>query len=274
MRITKVGDIHEVSFEYSGGQNYEQWILLMSDEHFDSIDCDRALLKKHHEQAKDRGAPIFKFGDCLDVMGCKHDPRSDMSMIRPEYKDKPGYLSLVLEDAIKFYKDYPVAFISDGNHEENILKRHEIDMTGAMAKEIGAARGHYSGFLRFKFKAESGGGTRTFDMYYDHGSGGNSPVTKGVISTNRRGAAYDADILVSGHNHNRWMMEMMREGVTQSGEIKARPQLHLNMGTYNRKPAKRSRFESGFPSPNLGGIWLRFGIDGKQAEMSVKAIYA
>jgi len=46
MEIKKLGDIHEVTFTYSG-KDYGQWVLLMSDEHYDSRDCDRKLLKKH-----------------------------------------------------------------------------------------------------------------------------------------------------------------------------------------------------------------------------------
>jgi len=272
MEVIKKGDIFEFNFEYSGGQKWEQWVLLMSDEHFDSVYCDRALLKKHHEQARVKNAPIFKFGDQLDVMGCKHDPRSDKSMIRPEY-NVSGYLSAVQKAAIDFYKNYPIAFICDGNHEENILKRHEVDMTGDMAKALGCVAGGYSGFLRFKFKG-NGGGTRTYDLYYDHGSGGNSPVTKGTIQTNRRGVAYDADILVSGHNHNRWMLELIREYVNQEGKIKTKPQLHINTGTYESKPVKRGKFESSFPPPNKGGVWLRFGIEGAHGKMGVRAFFA
>ena len=271
MIITKKGDIHEVTFEYSGGQDYEQWVLLMSDEHYDSPNCDRALLRKHHEQAKAKNAPIFKFGDIFDCMGGKYDPRTHKGDIRPEHNRK-DYFDAITKDAANFYKDYPVTFISDGNHEENVLHRHETDLIGNLAERLVCERGGYSGYIRFKFTAKSGGGVRAFDMYYNHGSGGNSPVTKGVINTNRRGVAFDADIFVSGHNHNRWQMEIMREYVDQRGNIKTKPQLHLNTGTYNKKSSEPSRFESAFPSPNLGGIWLRFGIDARKAHMNVRAI--
>jgi len=100
-------------------------------------------------------------------------------------------------------------------------------------------------------------------------------VTKGVISTNRRGVTYDADIFVSGHNHNRWTVENMREGVDKSGNIKAYQQLHVNTGTYLSKPATgRDRFSSGFGQPNMGGVWLYFSVAGRGSPLAVRALNA
>ncbi len=106
---------------------WEQWFLLISDEHFDSAHCDRKLLRHHHEQAKERNAKILKFGDIFDMMGGKYDPRSHKGMVRPEYQSS-RYFDLVVEDAAKFYSQYKdnIIFISDGNHETSVRKRHEF----------------------------------------------------------------------------------------------------------------------------------------------------
>lgn len=272
MEIIKKGDIFECQFTYRG-EKWEQWVLLMSDEHYDSPHCDRSLLRKHHEQAKEKEAPIFKFGDIFDCMGGKYDPRTNKGDIRPEHNVK-DYFDAITRDAAKFYSDYDVAFISDGNHEENVLKRHETDLIGNLAERLGCKRGSYSGFLRFSFYNSGGGGKRHIDMYYNHGGGGNSPVTKGVIQTNRRDASYTADMFVSGHNHNRWHVETMRTFVDQNGNIKSKPQNHINMGTYQGQPKERGRFESNFPAPNMGGVWLRFFLSGRTQELGVQVINA
>ena len=273
MEVKQLGDIHEITFTY-GGKNYGQWVLLMSDEHYDSINCDRKLLKKHHEEAKSKDAPIFKFGDVFDCMGGKYDPRTHKGDIRPEHNVK-DYFDAIVRDAEDFYSDYPVAFISDGNHEENVLHRHETDLIGNLAKSLKCERGNYSGYIRFSFKDRTGHGKRHMDLYYDHGMGGNSPVTKGVISTNRRGVTYDADIFVSGHNHNRWTVENMREGADTVGKIKAYKQLHINTGTYLDKPATgRDKYGSAFGQPNKGGVWLYFSLSGSHQKLEVRAINA
>lgn len=272
MDIIKKGDIFECQFTYSG-ENWEQWVLLMSDEHYDSKYCDRNLLKRHHEQAKAKNAPIFKFGDVFDCMGGKYDPRTSKGDIRPEHNRK-DYFDAITKDAANFYKDYDVAFISNGNHEENVLNRHETDLIGNLAERLDCKRGHYDGFLRFSFYDRHGTAKRKMDVYYNHGGGGNSPVTKGVISTNRRGVAIDADIFVSGHNHNRWHVELMRRFVDKNGNVKARPQNHINMGTYQKTPPQRDRFGASFPEPNMGGVWLRFFLTDRQKNLNVQVINA
>ena len=271
MEIVRKGDIHEVKFTYSG-EKWEQWILLTSDIHFDSRVCDRSLLAKHFGQAIERDAPIFVFGDFFDVMGTKKDPRSHMSDIRPEYMTKKGYLNLVTNDAIDFCRKYPIAFIGEGNHEQNITKRHEIDIIEDLCKGIGAEQGGYAGYLRFSFYSTTGHGKRKNDVYYNHGSGGNSPVTKGVIQTNRRGVAFDADMFVSGHNHNRWNVELMRQRVDKDGNIRSSAQNHINLGTYKGQDDWEKQM--GFPSPNKGGVWLRYYMTGSHQTLSVQVINA
>jgi len=270
MEIYKKGDIFECQSSYVGDE-WEQWVLLTSDIHFDSRVCDRSLLKKHFTQAKEKNAPIFVFGDFFDVMGTKRDPRSHMSEIRPEYLTKKSYLDTVVGDAIKFSKDYPIEFIGEGNHERNITQRHETDVIERLCDGIGSKQGGYSGYIRFSFYGTANG-KRHMDMYYNHGTGGNSPVTKGTIQTNRRGVAFDADIFVSGHNHNRWNMELMRQYPDKNGNVKSKQQHHINLGTY--KGHDDWERDQGFPSPNLGGVWLRFTVDRKNHDLSVQVINA
>jgi len=271
MEVKQVGDIHEIQGEH-GGSNWEQYFFLCSDIHYDSIDCDRKLLKKHFNQAKERNAPILIFGDLMSVIGCAQDPRSSKLDVRPEY-NVAGYLGAVRDDVISFLKDYDVAFVSDGNHEENITSRHEIDLIGDIANALGCARGLYDGFLRFAFR-NNGETKRHMDMYFNHGGGGNSPVTKGVISTNRRSAHTDADIFVSGHNHNRWNVETMRRYVDKMGTVKTKAINHINMGTYEGTPPSRGRFHSNFGAPNMGGVWLRFFLSDSQRNLQVQVVNA
>jgi len=272
MQIYKKGDIHEVQFTYSG-ENWEQYVLLMSDEHFDSPTCDRSLLKRHHEEAKRLNAPIFKFGDVFDCMGGKYDPRTHKGDIRPEHNVK-DYFDAITRDAAKFYEPYDIAFISPGNHEENVLHRHETDLIGNLGERLGCAVGEYSGWLRFAFNSKSGGARRKLEAYYNH-EGGAGPVSLGVIQTNRNAVNYNADIYINGHNHNRWEVERVRERIDKMGSIKRKSMLFVNSGTYNQKPNKgRSRYDSKYGQPNLGGVFLKFFTTGQHQDINVRAIMA
>ena len=59
-------------------KGFEQWFLLMSDNHRDSIYCNRDLETEHLEEAKRRSAGVFIFGDFFDAM---LDPTADANTI-------------------------------------------------------------------------------------------------------------------------------------------------------------------------------------------------
>lgn len=283
MDIQQVGDIVEVTFTY-GTDKAEFNVLLMSDEHYDSIFCDRSMLKEHHEKAKELNAPIFKFGDIFDLMGGKWDRRSGKGDVRPEF-DKPNYLGKIARSAVEYYQNYPIAFVSTGNHEETIHDHHEFDFIEELQEGINSskdwnypwqvARGYYSGWIRFKFRREDGSQVRSMDMYYNHEGSGNAPVTKGVIGTNRNGVNYRADIYVTGHNHNRWEVEVPTEEIGRTGRIKRVECLHINSGTYSTKPKKeRKRFDSKHGQPALGGVFLNFRLKGAGSKLVARTTLA
>jgi len=258
INFEKKNDAFTVRMNYKA--NWEQWFLLMSDEHYDSKHCDRKLLTKHHDEALERDAYIFKFGDIFDCMGGKFDKRSNKADLRPEYQTSK-YFDTIIEDAANFYGKYAqnILLIADGNHELSIQSHHEISLLDSLCDKIGVSRGKYSGFIRFMFESEAKANRSSKTLYFTHGSGGNSPVTRGAIKTNRRQHDIDADFYVSGHIHT--SMEISRPRVTlneQCNLILTEPE-HVLLGTY------KNDFMTGgwadmkeFSAPNLGGYWLRF----------------
>lgn len=244
--------------KYKSG--WEMWVLLMSDEHFDGITCDRALLKKHHEEAKERNALIFKFGDIFDCMGGKWDKRSSKGDVRPEYQ-KANYFDLIKKDALKFYSPYKknIVFISPGNHEQSILKNHEIDLTESLGEGLNCHVGKYAGFIKFFFINEAGGGKRSFTLYYTHGSGGGAPVTKGVIKNNRRQHTIDADFYVSGHIHTGTLQPRPKVYLNEQCIVKRKEPEHIILGAYKNEFLNGGwEDQKEFDPPVLGGMWLRF----------------
>lgn len=125
----------------------------------------------------------------------------------------------------------------------------------------GLNRGKYSGFIRFKFESSSGSGRKSVVLYYTHGGGGNSPVTKGVIKSARRQESVLADIFVSGHIHTDYMIERTMVKLNEQNIVKQFSVLHIQLGTY------KNDFLTGgwadhkeFAAPNMGGKWLNFYI--------------
>jgi hypothetical protein len=243
--------------DIAGG--WEQSFLLLSDVHYDSIHADRTLLKRHLDEAKEKDARIFIFGDFFDAMGGKYDPRSTKADIRPEYQHT-NYFQAIVQDAAKFllpYKDN-IALISDGNHETSVLLRHEISLLDDLAERLGGVeRGKYSGFIRFKFNRGTSRMSKV--MFYSHGSGGNSPVTKGVIGTARRQDNIHADFFVSGHLHSEWDMPRTQTRLNEQNNVEIHKVHHWQLGTYQQSHLKGGWADAkGFAAPSIGGRWLTF----------------
>lgn len=279
MIIEKQNDIFAARVNYNRDKSWNKWVLLMSDVHFDSVKCDRKLLKKHLEEAKERNAAIFIFGDFFDCMGGKYDPRSGKGDVRPEHNVK-GYFDVIVKDAANFLEPYKdnIKFISDGNHEMSVLARQEVDLLGNLTERLECERGSYSGFIKFMFESKnevskkSGGRSSTL-LYWTHGSGGSSPVTRGVIRTNRRAASIQSDIFVSGHIHSEWVVNIPMVRVSDQGKINKTEQTHISLGTY-----KDDSFTGGwadmkeFPPPSMGGCWLKFQYNGPERQIQYETI--
>lgn len=225
-RLEQRGNVTQVWMDVTAG--WEQWVMLSSDEHFDSTFCDRVKLKRDHELAKTRDAMILRFGDWYDAMQGKFDPRRSMDELRPEYR-RSDYYDYVVHDSADWctpYKDN-LLLLGLGNHETGVVRHGNTNLTDRLVYEMrqrGANHivpGSYGGWVKFLFNLSGGKGTgprKSLNLYYYHGSGGSAPVTKGVIDTARQSAYLpDADVVVNGHNHNSYWLPIQRRRLSTKG---------------------------------------------------------
>ena len=236
--------------------------LLLSDVHFDSVKCDRDLLTKHLDEALAQKASVYVFGDWFDLMQGMYDPRRSYSGLRPEYKSIT-YLDDVINDAAEFLEPYKdiIAMISRGNHETNIEKRlstSPIDRLVGMLNS-GITAGPYSGWVQLSYlPGEREEGRYQKMLHFHHGYGGNAPRSKGVLNVDLDQKEWpDADVIVSGHTHQKWHVPMSVERITHRLNIQEDTVHHLKLGSYK----KLDRFagwevEKGFAQPRLGGWWM------------------
>ena len=266
MKIQQSGSVTEVWIDdvYSG---WEQWLWLRSDAHHDSAHCRRDLEKKHLEMAKVRNALILDAGDMLDAMQGRYDPRRSYDDLRPEYKVK-NYYDAIVDDAIKHYTPYAPNWLlmARGNHEKGVLTHASTDMTSNIVRELNKTTGStitpggYGGWVIFKF-SEGGGNRSSIRLKYFHGSGGDAPVTRGVIQTNRQAVIYpDADIVWNGHNHSSYVIPIKRERISAQGKQYFDNAWHIRTPGYKDDYGDGSDGweveRGGVPKPH-GGVWLR-----------------
>ena len=237
--------------------------LLLSDVHYDSTKCDRDMLKDHLDKALALKASVYIFGDWFDLMQGMYDPRRSYSSLRPEYKSIT-YLDDVINDAVEFLEPYRevLAMVGRGNHETNIEKRlstSPIDrLVGALGGGIMA--GPYSGWVQLVYSrnANNNGGRHQRMLHFHHGYGGNAPRSKGVLNVDLDQKEWpDADVIVSGHTHQKWHVPMSVERITDRLNTYEDTVHHLKLGSYK----KLDRFagwevEKGFQQPRLGGWWM------------------
>ena len=254
------------TYEFIDVQCYQKnrYMLFISDVHLDSIHCDRDKLKQHLDLALERNAPVFIFGDLLDLMQGKYDPRSNKADLNPKY-NAGKYIDEVIADVVEFltpYKDV-IAFYSPGNHETSVEKRIEYGIVDKICYKLDISKGNYSGYIYCRMfpSVEDKGSNRPLIIAYHHGYGaGNSPVTRDVIQTNRK-AVYlpDANIVISGHTHDRWIVPITRQRISRYKEY-VDQQWHIKTGTYLNQPQEFNGYvvEKGM-SPKVGaGIWMHY----------------
>lgn len=248
------------------GAGWEQWVLVTSDRHWDSVHSDRTMQKRHLDEAVERNALVVDLGDLFDAMQGRHDRRGHKSAVRPEHQ-RSDYFSSLVDTAVDWFGPYAKHFLmlGTGNHETAVMKNNEINLTWHLGRQLNAMHGgsihlgNYSGWLRFHFRANGRKYYPSIVTHYHHGAGGSSPVTKGVIQTNRR-ATYlpDANVVLSGHIHQTWLMPIERERVNAGGAVFMDTQMHVSVPSYKRASRREGwEVEKGMAPSGKGAIWWR-----------------
>lgn len=259
-------NVHAIHFEHicSG---WEQYVLLQSDEHFDNPHCNRALYKKHLDEALARRAPVIKYGDLFCAMQGKFDKRASKSSVRPE-DNNDNYLDSIVANCAAWHAPYAgiLAVAGPGNHETAILKHHETHLTERFVQQIRAGNprsplrlGGFSGWVRFQFSR--GLQRHSIRLWYHHGYGGGGPVTRGVIQTNRRAVYAEADIITTGHIHDEYIVPIQRIRLSDANRVQQTRQLHLCTPGYKDEYDDGYggwHIERGGPPKPTGALWLRF----------------
>jgi hypothetical protein len=209
-------------------------IMLSSDWHFDSAVCDREMLTQHLKMAEEKNAVVCVFGDMLDVMQGRYDPRRSPEELKDEYKTD-SYFDAVVADAAKFLSQFDLEYIlCSGNHEESVLKHNGINLLSNVSYRLRyeyqkkAICLGYSGYIPLVFRYKKGSAMASKLLYFQHGSSTSAKVTRGVIWTNRQGVWMDApDYVVNGHLHTAYSMPIPVERFVMKSKRKERGSRHF-----------------------------------------------
>jgi hypothetical protein len=265
-----------IAWDAPSRANFEAWVLIRSDAHHDSTHCDRKLEARHLELALERDAAILDGGDLFDVMGGKFDPRSSKEDLRPELQ-VGRYFDRVVEVAARDYRKYARnwALMGLGNHETSVYRRHEVCLTSRLAEKLNAETGsdiHVGEYINaVRLQVRYGRQWQSKHVWIEHGSGGSSPITGGLIAQQRVQAAVDGfDILAAGHLHSMTHTIKPKHYMNNKGRIEKRTVHSVRTPGYKRITGTLGyESEKGLHPTPCGAWWLRLYFDGKQLQTDV-----
>lgn len=239
--------------------------FVTSDLHIDSVYCDRDYLISDLKDAVSKNAKIVILGDLFDAMQGRFDPRRNMDELRPEYR-RSDYYDFVIADVAKILEPFAknIMLIADGNHELSVLKNAGTSLIDRLIERFSIMgypihKGGYGGWIRFMSEV-NGVPQGSIKLKYFHGAGGEAPVTRGAIQTNRQ-AVYlpDAEIVINGHSHNQLYIPIARERLSNKGNLYFDIQHHIRTPGYKQAYADGSTgwevTRGGVPKP-LGGVYI------------------
>jgi len=237
--ITKQKTVVSVYMPDSSHLGFSQKLLLMSDIHFDSIYCDRKLLKRDLDEAKKQGTWIIIAGDWFDAMQGKKDPRGRLDELRPELKTEK-YFDVLVDTTAEFLAPYQdnILLFGYGNHETSVIKHNSTDLISRTVGVLNNNKDHkiqtggYGGWIRFMFKSGKLPYGRITYRYH-HGKGANAFVSDGIMDDKRAAVSIpDADIIHFGHNHKEYIHTVPREVLNGKGVVEYSYQVFVRTPGY------------------------------------------
>ena len=163
-----------------------------------------------------------------------------------------------------------------GNHETKVLQHSNTDLTKRLAFALGVLKGNYGGWVRFMFDFSK---TQKYSKklrYMHSGPGQNAIVTKGVLDVARISSwLTDADMVYLGHDHNSWIVDLEREGITNKGAIIRKPVVYLKAPGYKDDWALGDKgwvVEKAFGPKPKGSLWVRFSYSDALGDVQVQVM--
>jgi len=266
-------NVQQIDFSFKGMKD-KRYIFCISDLHLDNAHCDREKLVSDLEKALELDAAICIFGDTLDAMQSKTDPRQDKAALRWEAgHGTSNYFDSIVEEAAVFLAPYSrnIVTITPGNHETAILKRHETDLVDRLCcrlrqldKNCTVAAGGYANWIRIQCNNYT---TKTNNILYaHHGYGGGGGWNSQINAFQKLLEHAEADIYVSGHIHKKYFFPIERAAVNRRGLVKNKTIHMIRCASY--KPEYEDGFsgwavEKGIGPRPLGGWLIEFSMHKK-----------
>jgi len=240
------------------------YISPVFDLHGESEDC---ALDIFHDLMKERASLpnhyVFIGGDCFGAI-YPGDPRWTPTTTVREVIQRDDYINATIDYHEQIWKDYVdrVLAIGEGNHEENLRRRHGFDLTGEMARRWHVQNAGYSGYLMLHFYRPSSTSYHTFPIAWHHGAWGGEIVWGMGGAMRYFGAMEEAYQYWFGHNHKLDVRSIPR--LSPAGDyVRHRNTFLVCCGGYQKvleKGTPRYHERKGLPPIHLGSPLIEIRV--------------
>jgi predicted phosphodiesterase len=184
------------------------------------------------ERAKLPNSRFILLGDNDDWILAK-DPRYQASKIPKDMLGVDDYIDASVEQQYERLKGFDFLFVSQGNHDFEMLNRHATSPTARLARKLGCLWGGWSGFLKIRFRSMGSKQIKAaFTLLYHHG-GAAGAVTKGMPWAQRFAAGWEGwDVFAFGHTHQLWCDHSSYGYMSKRGRLRKQDRWIVNTGTW------------------------------------------
>lgn len=250
-----------------------RWFLC-SDLHLGHVGTDVARIKQELQRAADLKARILINGDVFDAVTCGDKRFTPGQTIRRIAEARDALKATVDYgyEILAPYREF-IDVIGIGNHEETWIKYRQSDPVSYLCERLSdpghrVRHGGIAGYVVSLLDVPSGEGkplTLSHYIRYHHGSGGDAPVTGGLIAANRGMVGWHADCHTQGHRHNALVREYAVGMCRPNGRIVHKQCLAVMTASYlNNYPAGSQKRpldvtyaeSSDHPPKPMGGVFV------------------
>lgn len=225
------------------------WTFLrpMGDLHLGNVRCREARIRADLEEARSLNARILLIGDIYDAILTKDHKRFALTVLKPFLQERQDLLNAVVEYGVSFLEPYAdlIDVMGYGNHEAAVLKHHNFDLIKDTVGRLNEglrrkgndhriAAGGYTGYVQYRVPSSTAKPEfkRSLNVLYNHGGGGDAPVTKGILDISRKTVNWDYDLYVYGHKHHSIIVNDVKIRLTGKGVLQIRTVKAVQCGSY------------------------------------------
>ena len=215
-----------------------EWVHItpLSDLHIESSAFDNSgfqrLMTKRQKLPHHRAILL---GDVMDLVVPRDLKRWRPSVQDAEIAGRDDWINAAIDMAVERLAASGVKYdlVIPGNHEDEAIKRHGLDLTSMLARELKCARGGYSGFIQYGLKTHDKVRAPKFTIAYHHGAWGGR-VMKGFGGARDYFRGFDNwHMALYGHNHQNTVHRENKIRIHQNGhDVINYPCYFVNTGSW------------------------------------------